>query len=126
MSVVLDSSALLAYLHQEPGGGAVKAVLGQAAMSTVNWAEVVGKAHIAGVDTAGLREDLQSLGLSVLPFSALQAELSGGLLQKTRSSGLSLGDRACIALAIDRSETVYTADRVWAELGLDVAIETIR
>ncbi len=126
MSVVLDSSALLAYLQQEPGEQAVKQVLDQAVISTVNWAEVVGKAHAAHVDTAGLLQDLGTLGLSLLPFSARQAELAGRLVEHTRPLGLSLGDRACIALAIDRREKIYTVDRIWSALALDVAIETVR
>ena len=126
MSVVLDASALLAYLQQESGGSAVRAVLHEAVMSTVNWSEVIGRAHVAGVDTTGLREDLQSLGLALRPFSASQAERAGRLVEKTRPFGLSLGDRACIALAIDRRESVYTADRVWTELDLDVAIKAVR
>ena len=126
MSIVLDSSALLAYLQQEPGEQAVKQVLDQAVISTVNWAEVVGKAHAAHVDTVGLLQDLGTLGLSLLPFSAQQAELAGRLVEHTRPLGLSLGDRACIALAIDRGEKIYTADRIWSTLALGVAIETVR
>ena len=104
MSAVLDASALLAHLQQERGGGGVGAVLGHAVMSTVNWAEVVGKARAADVDVAGLQDDLRTLGLSLLPFSAAQAELAGSLAQRTRPFGLSLGDRACIAVAIERGE----------------------
>ena len=126
MSVVLDASALLAYLQQEPGGQAVKQVIDQAVVSTVNWAEVVGKARAAQVDTNGLLIELEALGLALLPFSARQAELAGGLVEMTRPFRLSLGDRACIAVAIERRERVYTADRVWSSLRLDVPIETVR
>ncbi len=126
MSVVLDASALLAYLQQEPGGQAVKQVIDQAVVSTVNWAEVVGKARAAQVDTNGLLIELEALGLALLPFSTRQAELAGGLVEVTRPFGLSLGDRACIAVAMERRERVYTADRVWSSLPLDVPIETVR
>ena len=64
MSVVLDASALLAYLQDEPGGERVKAVLGSAVLSTVNWAEVIGKAREREIDTEGLQEDLEALGLA--------------------------------------------------------------
>ena len=101
-------------------------VLGQAVMSTVNWAEVVGKAHTAQVDTNGLLLELETLGLSLLPFSATQAELAGRLVEATIPPGLSLGDSACIAVAIERREKVYTADRTWSSLAADVVIETIR
>lgn len=126
MSVVLDASALLAYLHDEPGGERVRAVIAQAVMSTVNWAEVIGKAHDRGVDTRGLREDLASLGLALEPFSAAHAETAGRLNERTGRFGLSPGDRACLALGSERGETVYTADRAWLSLDLGVRVEAIR
>ena len=126
MSVVLDASALLAYLHDEPGGERVRAVIAQAVMSTVNWAEVIGKARNDGVDTRGLREDLSSLGFALEPFSADQADIAGRLKECTRRFGLSLGDRACLALGSDRGETVYTADRAWSQLDLGVEVVAIR
>ena len=126
MSVVLDASALLAYLQDEPGGERVRAVISQAVMSTVNWAEVIGKARDQGVDTRGLQQDLQSLGLALEPFSAAQAEIAGRLKERNRPHGLSLGDRACLALGDDRGETVCTADRAWLDLELGVNIQAIR
>ena len=126
MSVVLDASALLAYLQDEPGAERVRAALANAVISTVNWAEVVGKARDEGVDTRGLREDLASLGLAFEPLSAVQAEIAGQLKERTRRCGLSLGDRACLALGSDRGEPVYTADGVWKQLDLGVEVETIR
>ena len=126
MSVVLDSTALLAYLQQEPGGQPVRQILDQAVMSAVNWAEVVGKARTAQVDTTGLLSDLEALGLSVLPFSTAQAELAGSLVEVAKPLGLSLGDRACLAVAMDRREKVYTADQSWAALAAHVQVETIR
>ena len=126
MSVVLDASALLAYLQDEPGGERVRAVIPQAVMSTVNWAEVIGKARDRGVETQGLLEDLASLGLALEPFSAAHAETAGRIRDGTRRLGLSLGDRACLALGSDRGETVYTADRAWLGLELGVDIEAIR
>ena len=126
MSVVLDASALLAYLQDEPGGDQVRDVLADSVMSSVNWAEVIEKARDERVDTQGLREDLASLGLALEPFSAEQGEIAGQLKERTRRLGLSLGDRACLALGSDRGETVYTADRAWLHLELGVDIEAIR
>ena len=126
MSVVLDASALLAYLQDEPGGERVRDVLADSVMSSVNWAEVIGKARDERVDTQGLREDLASLGLALEPFSAEQGEIAGRLKERTRRLGLSLGDRACLALGSDRGETVYTADRAWLRLELGVDVEAIR
>ena len=126
MSVVLDASALLAYLQDEPGAERVRSVIAQAVMSTVNWAEVIGKARDQDVDAEGLQEDLASLGLALEPFSAVQAEIAGRLKENTKQYGLSLGDRACLALASDRGETVYTADRVWQHLRLGIEVRAIR
>ena len=126
MSVVLDASALLAYLQDEPGGERVRGVLADSVMSSVNWAEVIGKARDERVDTEGLREDLASLGLALEPFSAEQGEIAGQIKERTRRLGLSLGDRACLALGSDRGETVYTADRAWLQLEFGVDIEAIR
>ena len=126
MSAVLDASALLAYLQDEPGGERVRAVLPRAVMSTVSWTEVIGKAREEGVDTQGLREDLATLGLAFEPFSALQAEIADQLKERTRRLGLSLGDRACLALGSDRGEPVYTADRAWLRLEADVDVKAIR
>ena len=94
MSIVLDASALLAYLHQETGGAQVRASLGEARMSGVNWSEVVQKALLRGADIRGMREDLIDLGLTVEHFTVWQAELAGRLAPQTRPLGLSLGDRA--------------------------------
>ena len=126
MSVVLDASALLAYLQDEPGGDRVRKVITHSIMSTVSWAEVIGKARDDGVDTRGLREDLSSLGFALEPFSADQADIAGRLKECTKRFGLSFGDRACLALGSDRGETVYTADRAWSQLDLGVEVVAIR
>ena len=126
MSVVLDASALLAYLQREPGAASVRAVLGSACMSTVNWTEVIQKAAGSGNEAAELRTDLESLGLVLEPFSASQAGIAGTLREPTSELGLSLGDRACLALAIEKGETILTADRIWAQLRLGIWIEVIR
>ena len=126
MSAILDASALLAYLQREPGAGSVRAVLGGAYMSTVNWAEVVQKAASSESEASELRAALESLGLVLEPFSASQAGMAGALREPTMALGLSLGDRACLALAIEKGETILTADRIWERLDLGVGIEVIR
>ncbi len=126
MTAVLDASALLAYLQQESGCDAVKAVLNAAVVSTVNWAEVIQKARAGNVDTAGLRNDLAALGLKLEPFTVEQAEVAGELRQRTQKLGLSLGDRACLALGLETGMPVYTADRAWRRLNLGIPIEAIR
>jgi len=81
MTAVLDASALLAFLHDEPGCGLVETVLPQAVISSVNWTEVVQKSIANGVDPDGMQGDLEALGLTILPFSAADAELAGRLWQ---------------------------------------------
>ena len=131
MSVVLDSSAVLALVNSEPGAESVADALRDAVMSTVNWAEVV--ARVRGGATNGdgagaleLRFELCALGLRLMEFSAEQADLAGELRRSTREFGLSLGDRACLALALERAEPVLTADRAWRRLSLEAQIELIR
>lgn len=126
MSVVLDASALLAYLHDEPGSEAVEKVLSEAMISTVNLAEVMQKAIARNVEVKGLREDLEVLGLGILPFTATQAEGAAQLWRKTRSLGLSLGDRACLSLGLELALPVLTADQEWRRLELGLEIQLIR
>ncbi|MEX0375462.1 type II toxin-antitoxin system VapC family toxin [Spiribacter pallidus] len=126
MATVIDASALLAYLQDEPGAVAVGDCLEVACISSVNLAEVIQKAAQFGVETIGLASELEALGLGIEPFSAQQAEIAASLWPATRPFGLSLADRACLALAIDRGSAVMTTDRAWGELRLDLAIDVIR
>ena len=98
MTVVLDASALLAYLREEPGAEVVDGLLADARMTSVNWAEVVQKSLSAGVDVEGMQEDLQALGMRLEPFLPVDGERAGRLWPLTRQQGLSLGDRACLCL----------------------------
>ncbi|MCX5950766.1 MAG: type II toxin-antitoxin system VapC family toxin [Cyanobacteria bacterium] len=126
MTVVLDASALLAYLLQEPGAEVVDGLLGDARMASVNWAEVVQKSLSAGVDVEGMREELQSLGMGVEPFLAVDGERAGQLWPLTRQQGLSLGDRACLSLALRLDLKVVTCDRAWAQLPLELEVQILR
>ena len=126
MNPVLDASALLTYLHKELGWSEVHAVVGGSCIGAVNWCEVAQKAKRKGLDVEKARGLLDELGLRIIPFSAEQAEATAHLWEITRRHGLSLADRACLALAMERQAPVLTADRVWAELGLDVDIRLIR
>ena len=120
--VVLDASALLAWLHDEPGGDQVEALLEVAVMSTVNWSEVLQKSLARGVAVEGLREDLEALGLQIEPFTMRDAEIAAGLWKQTRALGLSLADRACLALGLRLGWPVITADRAWQALGDSVRL----
>jgi PIN domain nuclease of toxin-antitoxin system len=125
-SCVLDASALLAMLQEEPGGEVVQELLETAAISSVNWSEVVQKALDWESDIEGLRLELEALGLQILPFTAVIAETTAGLRSATRHAGLSLGDRACLALAAALSLPAVTADRIWPEAGLPLEIRVVR
>lgn len=126
MTVVLDASALLAYLQDEPGCEAIEGVLAEAVMSSVNWAEVVQKTVAAGVVVEGMREDLEALGLEIVPFLPEDAEVAGRLWLQTRQVGLSLGDRACLSVGTRLDVPVLTCDRVWTTLGLPLDVQVIR
>ena len=126
MTVVLDASALLAYLKGEPGGDRVDGVLAESVMSSVNWAEVVQKSIAASVNVDGMLDDLQALGLVVEPFMPEDGELTGRLWEQTRQYGLSLGDRACLSLGLRLGLPILTSDRVWGSLNLAVNIQVIR
>lgn len=126
MTAVLDASALLGFLQNEPGNDRVEAVLPEAVISSVNWAEVVQKSIAAGVYIDGMREDLEALGLAILPFTAEEAEIAGRLWQQTRQVGLSLGDRACLSLGFRLKAPVLTADQIWTALNLPMTVHIIR
>lgn len=125
-SVVLDSSALLAFIHGEPGAEVVAAVVGDALMSSVNLAEVVTKLVERTGSLEAARAALGMATVEVIDFDKVQAEETGALVNHTRSRGLSLGDRACLTLAAREAAPVLTADRIWATLKLDVEVRLIR
>ena len=126
VSVVLDSSAVLAHLFEEPGGNFDPDLLFQGLISTVNLAEVISRL----VDRGAARElfDLALKGLSAnaMAFDAALAEAAGRLRESTRPLGLSLGDRACLALAIREKLPVLTADQAWKNLDIGVEVRLIR
>ena len=125
--IVLDASAMLAVLHHEPGSEKLTPkLLSNAVGSTVNVAEVYTKLVVRGGDPDEAWEDALSAIQEPMPFTVEQARIVGGLVAKTRALGLSLGDRACLALGIALQAAVYTADRSWKNLNLGVRIHVIR
>jgi ribonuclease VapC len=123
---VVDASALLAMLHAEPGAEIVEEAVAESAISTVNWSEVYQRSLARGVDVAGLRSDVEALGLEIVLFTVDDAEQAAELWPPTRHLGLSLGDRACLALARRLGLPTLTADRSWLDLTLGVQIVAIR
>jgi PIN domain nuclease of toxin-antitoxin system len=125
-AAVFDSSAVLAVIFNEPGGEAVVDLLQGGLLSTVNLTEIHTKLLLDGRPANIAWNRVRSMGLEVCFFDEEQARIAAELIWKTRSFGLSLGDRACLALAIERKATVYTTDRVWKSLDLGIEIEVIR
>ena len=124
MNAVLDASALLVWLQTEPGAEMVEAELASAAISSLNWSEVLQKSLVHGVEITGLREDMEALGLAIVPFDVDDAEQTARLWSS--GSGLSLADRACLALGLRHGVPVLTADRAWAQISLDIDVRVIR
>lgn len=123
---VLDASAILAFLQDEPGSDRVIEALPEAIISTVNLSEVAAKLFDAGLSREDVSEALGFLSGQVVEFDREQAMEAGALRPLTRIAGLSLGDRACLALASDRGQAAMTTDRAWSTLKVDMDIEVIR
>lgn len=125
-AAVLDASALLCLLNGEPGSERVLEALPTAVIGAANLAEVVSKLRERGLSVEEVEEVLGGLPLDVRPLTAAQAYAIGHLRPTTRNLGLSLGDRACLALAAELGMPALTADQVWAGLDIGVAVELIR
>jgi ribonuclease VapC len=125
VTVVLDASALLAYLLDEDGSDRVEQELaGGALISAANLAEVLSRLAESGVDPEQLSAELAAEGivgglLDVRPLDAADAPVIGRLRPLTREHGLGLGDRACLALGIRTGLPILTADAAWAGLGVE-------
>lgn len=123
---VLDASAFVALIRGEAGSAIITGFMHDARMSSVNYSEVLSALARVGlpIETCDLAVD--ALQVEILPFTPDQARIAAQLHPATASSGLSLGDRACLAVAIDRGEQAVTADRVWADLDISAEIVVIR
>ena len=125
--IVLDASAVMAVINGEVGADKLTPrILSTAMTSTVNLAEVHGKLIHRGFSRDDAWAAANGTIHEAVPFTAEQAKTAGDLVTQTRAFGLSLGDRACLALAIARHATVYTADRSWKNLNVGIQIHLIR
>jgi len=124
--VVLDASAVIAFLRRESGADVVASVLPGPSISAVNLSEVATWLSDAGTEERKIRLTLDGLHLQCNAFDEESAFRAAGLRKATRGKGLSFGDRACLALARRLALPVLTADRSWAELDLGIEVKLIR
>ena len=123
---VLDASAVLAAFFDEPGAEAVADRMDGALLCSVNYSEVVSKLVDRGTPAEQIFEIMEQLDVEVVPADRELAMRAGLLRAETRGTGLSLGDRYCLALAASRDAVVVTADRAWAALDIGLSIEMVR
>ncbi len=123
---VLDASAVLAFLQDEPGAGSVETKLQRSIISSVNLAEVVSKLTDRGLSTGDTRVMIGHLGFEIANVDAALGVRAGLLRRDTRALGLSLGDRICLALAEREGLPALTTDRTWRDVPLDIEIIAIR
>jgi PIN domain nuclease of toxin-antitoxin system len=125
-SAVLDASALLAHIRGERGSDTIADLAADALMSTVNLAEVFSRLMEESLTVEQADAIVLRYGIDVVPFDEGLARRAGALRPATKSLGLSLGDRACLALAQRVGLPVLTADRTWAKLAVGVEVKVIR
>lgn len=124
---ILDASSLLALIKNEPGSQMVEELLGHIIMSSINVSEVAATLMQSTMTFEESQECILPLISSLIPFDEPQAFQTAALKKQTKSWGLSLGDRACIALGMTKQLPIYTADRIWKELKIEgVDIRLIR
>lgn len=124
--LILDASSILALLNSETGAEIVQQALPEAKISTVNLAEVVTRLTLIGMSSAEIDQVLNFLGLESVAFDEEQALQTGIMVTLTKGIGLSLGDRACLALGVLTNTPILTADRAWQNVSLPVEIKLIR
>lgn len=126
MTVVFDASTVLAIFKGETGADRVIGHAHGALLSAVNLVEVRSKLFDIVSDVDGAIASLTRLEIDIVPFTESQARIAADLWPIVRGKDISIADRICLALAIDRQATLWTADRDWVELGLDLDIRLFR
>jgi PIN domain nuclease of toxin-antitoxin system len=124
--VVLDASALLAFVNNERGADVILDCLADAVISAVNFSEAVAKLVSRGATPELAIRLMRQTEVPVIAFDQSLAESAGALVTQTKPRGLSFADRACLALATRENVPALTADRVWAGLALGIEIRVIR
>ena len=123
---ILDASALLCLLQDEKGAERVAAALPGAQIGAVNFSEAFGKLVEVGLEEEAVDSLIASLQLQVIPFDREQARAAASLRRRTREFGLSLGDRACLALARIQGAIALTCDRSWTRFEAGCRVELAR
>lgn len=130
--IVLDASAVLAMIFEEPGGERVDALLdaielgsdAEVFISSVNWCEILTRMQRENVAISGERLSAVLAGVELVPFAKAEAELTADFAHISRA--LSLGDRACLALAKSKQAVAWTTDRLWTECSVEVPVDLLR
>lgn len=125
-SFVLDTSALLAIYNNEPGAAEAQRALDNSVISTVNASEMMGKLIEWGVPVQDALESFADFNIPQIAFDEDQARIAAELVLVTKRAGVSLGDRACLALGRTTGFTVLTTDRAWKTLQLGINIRVLR
>jgi ribonuclease VapC len=123
---VLDASALIAFIRREPGADKVAKVLAGACISAVNLAETLGKMVEHGKPLEETAYQIVRLRIAVIPFDEQQARVAASFWKPTRDVGMSLGDRACLALGLNLSLPAFTTEESWTKCNLGVEVVKIR
>lgn len=126
-SVVMDASAVLALVRDEPGADKVALQVGRAAISAVNLQEIIKELALSGLNVETVRELLDELRLDVRAHDVEAAYMAAGLHAQTKEFGRGLGDRSCLALAMQLGVPALTADREWKKVKVKgLKVEHIR
>ena len=125
-NIVLDASAMIAFFKDEVGSATVLAAMPDAVISSVNLAEVVTRLIDDGFAFDDVRTAIANTSVDTIGFDYELAFGAGALREPTRAYGLSLGDRACLALAQRLGIPALTADRQWAHIDIGVEVRLIR
>ena len=124
--IALDASALLAFMFREAGHEQVASMIDGSCVSSVNIAEVLGRFSRDGHSARRVLKEIQLTPIEMVSFDTAQALVAAELITTTSALGLSLGDRACLALAISRRIPAMTADQAWTRVNAGIDILLIR
>jgi ribonuclease VapC len=124
--MILDASAVMAVVLDQPGAEKVVARLGESIISAANYSEALTSMLSKGISASSAETILDELKLRIEPVTASHARAAAMMWPITKTAGLSLGDRICLALALERGEEILTSDRAWATVDHGAKVTLIR